>query len=115
MRGPGTWPLYAHAWTTLPGATSQSTIDAVSSKCLVPSGMIVGSSGWLPRPSVSAGKARIDSIIAWSMARPSSGVIAACSSAVMPIASASPPAVAASSEIVSPVDIPDSRWPAMSQ
>ena len=31
MRGPGTMPLYAHAWTTSPGRTSQSMTLAVSS------------------------------------------------------------------------------------
>ena len=102
--------------------TSQSTIDVVSSKCLVPSARIVGSSGWLPRPAVSAGKARTDSIIAWSIATPSSGVIAVSRRArrrVMPIAAASSTApagaVAAPSPIVSGVSMPDSTWPAMSQ
>ena len=66
MRGPGTIPLYAHAWTISPGRTSQSMTDAVSSKRLVPSAWTSGASGWLPSPSVSAGNAMIDSIIAWS-------------------------------------------------
>src|SRR5262245_17980783 len=34
ISGAGTVPLYVHAWTILPGSTSQSTILAVTSNCL---------------------------------------------------------------------------------
>src|SRR3954451_19916841 len=42
ITGPGTWPLYVHALTVLPGSTCQSTIFAVRSNCFVPSGSTVG-------------------------------------------------------------------------
>ena len=54
--------------TFLPGETSQSTILAVSSHCFVPSGRIVGASTWAPRPSVLAGKAPMEAVIALSIA-----------------------------------------------
>ena len=87
-------------------------MDAVSSNRLVPSASTVGASGWFPVPSVSAGKARIDSVIAWSMAAPCSGVMAACSSADMPIAAAPSPAP---SPMVRLVVMPESSCPAISQ
>ncbi len=59
MRGPGTMPLYAQACTISPGATSQSMTDAVSSKCLVPSGRISGHE-WLVALAGGLGRERHD-------------------------------------------------------
>ncbi len=67
--GAGTIPLKVQASTTSPADTSQSPSCMVRSNTLVPSASTsVGSSGWLPRPSVSWGKAVIVSSIAWVMA-----------------------------------------------
>jgi hypothetical protein len=48
------------------------------------------------------------------MAVPSSAVMAACSSGVMPI-EAAPDGAAVPSPIVRPVSMPESTWPGMSQ
>jgi hypothetical protein len=61
-------PLYVHACTTLPGSTSQSTISAVMSYCLVPSASTVGSSSCPPNgPLASSTKRIARSVIAASM------------------------------------------------
>ena len=59
----------------------------------------------------------IDSVIAWSITAPSSGVMAACSSAVIPIAAApdADESPTASAAIVKPVVMPESACPEMSQ
>src|SRR5690242_13231821 len=54
IHGPGTWLLYAHAFTVLPGDTSQSMTEAVRSNSFVPSGSTFAASGWLPAPLVFA-------------------------------------------------------------
>ncbi len=102
--------------TVLPGLTSQSMIDAVRSKCLVPSARTVGASGWLPSPLVAAGKAAIESIIALSISAPSAVVMAAWSAALMSIDSALPAdAAVAVSLMVRRVFMPASTCPAMLQ
>ena len=106
IHGPGTIPLYVQASTIRPGSTSHGSIEAVSSKRLVPSGRISGSSTWLPMPSVSAGKARIESTIAWSSASQSVSLPRS-----WPATSTSSPA----SATVKVVSMPDERWPGMSQ
>src|SRR3954470_24551094 len=85
--GPGTVPLNVHAFTVLPLETSQSTIFAVRSNCLVPSASTVGSSGCAPRPDVACGNAEIEAFIAASI---SSDDISCVAGGAAPVGAAAP-------------------------
>jgi hypothetical protein len=105
ITGPGTIPLYVQASTNRPGSTSP--LDDLGGE-VEHLGAILGdgglSSGWLPTPSVSAGKRPIDSCMAASRA----------ANATVP-SSPGAPWPPASALTVSVASIPASRWPGMAQ